>query len=88
MWITRKKHLCILQEVGDKYETLLNGRIVSIHELMKTIDKKDEVISALSDRIDSLMKENEELKEEKSKTIKQMVIEKIKQLFSKLLMIG
>ena len=88
MWIARKKHLCILQEIRDEYESLLNTRSVFTSELMDLIDKRDEVISVLSDRIDTLMKENEELKEEKSKTIKQIIWEKAKEYFSKLLMIG
>ena len=88
MWITRKKHLCILQEVRDAYEKLLDGRKQFTSELMETIDKRDEVISVLSDRIDNLMKENEELKKEKAKTIKQLILDKISQFVSNILMIG
>ena len=83
MWITRKNHLCILQEVRDSYEGLSNGRKQFTMELMEAIDKKDEVISVLSKRIDDLMKENEELKEEKTKTIKQLIWDKIKEKFNR-----
>ena len=88
MWITRKKHLCIIQETTDRYEFLLNGRKELIENLKGIIDGKDSVIYVLSDRIDTLMKENEKLKEEKSKTVKQIIWEKVKGYFSKLLMIG
>ena len=88
MWITRKKHLCILQEIRDEYEIVINSRRGLAEKLSDIIDGKDSVIYTLSDRIDTLMKENEKLKEEKSKTIKQMVWERTKEYFSKLLMIG
>ena len=88
MWITRKNHLCILQETTDRYESLLNGKKEVVAELKRIIDGKDSVIYTLSDRIDTLMKENEELKEEKAKTITQLLLDKAKNMFSKLLMIG
>ena len=88
MWITRKKHLCVVQEIMDRYEFFMNGRKELIDNLNSIIDEKDAAISTLLERIDALMEENEKLKEEKSKTVKQIVWKKVKEYFEKLLMIG
>ena len=86
MWITRKKHLCVVQEIRDEFEKLLNKRKEFTRELMTTIDKKDEVISVLTERIDNLMRENEEL--ERRLEAKYEIKRKIRAIFQKLSMIG
>ena len=86
MWITRKNHLCILQENNAAWEEILNERRKFTDYLMRQIDQRDATIDTLVKRVDELLLENDELR--KTRTIKNLILEKLKEILSKLTMIG